>query len=78
MLSISASIAGSAMPARFCEPLVAGGLRGKIGAQRVARRCGEAEALDGDVEIEVVDARAVLHRIDDAQGRVDAERCRDS
>ena len=74
MASISASIAGSAMPARFCVPLMRGRLRREIGAQRIARRRGKAQALDGDVEIETVDARAVLHRIDDAQRRLDAER----
>src|SRR5579863_2758704 len=48
-------------------------LRGKERAQRIARRRGEAEPVDGDVEIEAVAAGAVLYRIDDAQARLDAE-----
>ena len=61
------------MPARFCEPFDRGRLRREIGAQRIARRRGEAEAVDRDVEVEIVDARAILHRVDDAQRRLDAE-----
>ena len=78
MLSISASIAGSAMPARFCEPLSRGRLRREVGAQRIARRRRKAEALDGHVEIEVLQPLLHLRRIDDAELRVDAERGRGS
>src|SRR4029077_3803759 len=48
-------------------------LRGEIRAQRVTRRSREIEALDRDVIVEFIDALAELNRIDDAQGRIDAE-----
>src|SRR5215216_4434329 len=55
------------------RPSQSGGLRCEIGAQRIPRRGREAEALHRDVEIEIIDARAELNRIDDAHGRFDAE-----
>ena len=39
----------------------------------IARRRGKAEALNRDVEVETIDACAILDRIDNAQGRVDAQ-----
>ena len=57
------------MPARLYEPLVAAACEEKNGRSAVAGRRRQAEALDGHVEIEVVDARAVLHRIDQPQRR---------
>src|SRR3989304_6547483 len=51
-----------------------GGLRGKIAAQRIARRLGKTETLHRDVEIEAVDAGAGLPRVTDAQRCFDAER----
>ena len=74
MISISASIAGLSMPARLYEPLVRGRLRREERPHAVARRRRHAEAFDRDVEIEIVDAGAVLHGIDQPQRRLDAER----
>ncbi len=66
------------MPARFCEPLSAAACDEKNERSESPGDGGEAEALDRDVEIEVVDARAILHRIDDAQRRIDADAWRGS
>src|SRR5262249_2668269 len=49
-------------------------LRRKERAKRISRRRRETEAIDGDIEVEIVTARAILHRIDDAKRRIDAER----
>src|SRR5262249_15948214 len=51
-----------------------GRLRGEIGAQRVAGRAEEAVPLDAEVEVEGVDPQLVLDRVDDTDGRIDAER----
>ena len=45
--------------------------RGKIAAQRITGGGGKAEPLYGEIEIEIIDAFAVLHRIDNAQIGVD-------
>src|SRR5439155_11057309 len=45
----------------------------QIRAQRIAWRRREAETLDRDVEIELVDAGAILHRVDQPQRGLDAE-----
>src|SRR5262249_34118419 len=49
-------------------------LRGKEGSQRIAGRGRESEPLHRQVEIEIVDPLAILHGIDNAHGRVDAQR----
>ena len=55
MVPISASTTGSAMPARLLRTVQRRRLRRKIRAQRIAGRRGKAEAVDCDVEIEVVE-----------------------
>src|SRR5262249_49878637 len=50
------------------------GLGGKIAPQRIAGGAGEAEPLDDEVEVEIVDALAVLYGVDQAESGVDAER----
>src|SRR5437879_4549048 len=49
-------------------------LRREVGPQSVPGGGREAEAIDRYIEIEAVDAGVILHRIDDAQGRLDPER----
>ena len=61
------------MPARFCEPFKAAALRGEEGPQRIAGRARETEALHDEIEVEIVDPLAILHRVDDAGGGVDAD-----
>src|SRR5262249_43139011 len=51
-----------------------GGLRGKEAAQRVAGCARETEPLHRQVEVEIVDALAVLHGVDDSQVRLDTQR----
>src|SRR6266542_1444791 len=51
-----------------------GGLRGKITPQRVAGRARKGEPLNREVEVEIIDAFAILYRVDDAQARLDAQR----
>ena len=75
ILSSSASITGSATPARLREPLVAAACEENSDLQRPRPGVDDMrEAQRRHVEVEVVDAVAILHGIDDAQGRVDAER----
>ena len=51
-----------------------GGRRGKITPQRVAGRARKTEPLNREVKIEIVDALAILHGVDDTQVRLDAQR----
>ncbi len=78
ILSTSASIDRIGDAGEILRALDGGGLRGEIVAQRIAGRAGETEALHHEIEVEIIDALAILHGIDDAQGRVDAEHRRDS
>ncbi len=66
------------MPARLFEPFSAAACEEKYERSESPGVIGEAEPVDGDVEIEAVAAGAVLHRIDEPQRGVDAEQCRDS
>ena len=50
------------------------GLGGEKRSQRIPRRRREAEAIDGDIEVERVAPRAILHGVDNAQASIDAER----
>src|SRR3954451_215402 len=49
-------------------------LRRKERPQTVARRCGHAEAFDGNIEIDIIDPGSELHGIDHPQCGLDAER----
>src|SRR5262249_15900232 len=51
-----------------------GGLRGKITPQRVARRAPQAEQVNREVEVEIIDPFAILYRVNNAQSRLDAQR----
>ena len=59
---------------KIVRPLGLGRLRRKERTQAVARRSRHAEALDGHVEIEILQPGAKLHRIDHAQVRLDPKR----
>src|SRR5262249_57039466 len=51
-----------------------GGLGRKIAPQRVAGRGRKGKPLNREVEVEIIDAVAVLHGVDDAEIRLDAQR----
>src|SRR5262245_63767458 len=51
-----------------------GGLRRKITPQRVAGRARKGESLNRVVEIKIIDPFAILYRVNNAQGRLDAQR----
>ena len=59
ILSMSPSMTGSEIPARFCEPFKAAACE-EIAAQRVTRRVRKAEPLNCEVEVEIVDALTKL------------------
>ncbi len=65
------------MPEKFGEPLPSADLLEKC-AQRVARRRREHHAVHGDVVVELLHARAVLHRIDEPRRRPRCRAVRDS
>src|SRR3954453_20473699 len=49
-------------------------LRGEGRTHRISGRRRDRRTLDGDVEVEILDRGAVLHRIDQPQRGLDAER----
>ena len=59
---------------KIVRSLGCGRLRGEERPQAIARRGRHAEPLHGHVEIEILDPGAVLHGVDNTQGRLDAER----
>ena len=62
------------MPAEFGEPFVGRSAEKK---ERSASPgvSGNDEAVHRDVEVELLDAGAELHRVDNPHGGIDAERC---
>ena len=63
------------MPARLYEPLSAAACEEKYDRSESPGVEEKDETIDRDVEVEAVKPRPVLNRIDQANGRVDAERC---
>src|SRR3974390_2277977 len=64
---------GGSDTSQILRSLQFGGLRGKIAPQRIARRAGKSEPLDDEIEVEIILPLAILHRIDNAQARLNAE-----
>src|ERR1700730_10302429 len=59
--------------AHVLRSLHGGRPRGKKRPQRITRYAGEAEALHNDIEIEIVHAVAVLHRVDNSHTGLNAQ-----